>query len=176
MTPEITRFSGEHRFLSNFYDAPTWYDGVLYPTSEHAFQAAKSTNPKARKHILKQPTPGAAKRAGRMVELREDWEDVKNRVMYEVCLAKFLREPLRSRLLDTGDAELIEGNYWHDTYWGVCTCEDCPEGRNELGKILMVVRKDLRNPEYMESILQGEWIKLAGGADGTGEGRPSTHH
>jgi ribA/ribD-fused uncharacterized protein len=172
MASSIASFKGKYRFLSNFYDAPTWYEGVLYPTSEHAFQAAKTLDPEERERIRKLETPGKAKRAGRALKLRDDWEDVKLRVMYEVCLAKFLREPLRSKLLDTGDAELIEGNYWHDTFWGACVCEDCPEGRNELGKTLMVVRKDLRNPKYVESILQGEWIKLTGGSDGVGADRP----
>ena len=86
--------------------------------------------------------PNKAKAKGRNVILRSDWEQIKNKIMYEVCYAKFTQNPeLKEKLLLTGDEELIEGNTWHDTYWGVCN----RRGKNKLGKILMRIREELRN-------------------------------
>lgn len=85
--------------------------------------------------------PNRAKAMGRRVKLRKDWEDVKNRIMYEICLAKFVQnKELRDALLSTKDEELIEGNTWNDTYWGICN----GKGLNMLGKVLMRVRSELR--------------------------------
>ena len=82
-----------------------------------------------------------AKRLGRRVKLRPDWEDIKDEVMYEVVLDKFKRnDNLKEKLLDTANAELIEENWWNDTYWGVCK----GKGKNKLGKILMKVRDELK--------------------------------
>lgn len=135
----IDRFDGtKYRFLSNFFMAPVAYEGILYPSTEHAFQAAKSLDPKVRQRIANLPTPGQAKRAGRQVSIRPDWEQVKYDVMSEIVLEKFLtHSDLRQKLIDTGDEELVEGNTWGDQYWGVCN----GVGLNNLGKILMQVRK-----------------------------------
>ena len=85
--------------------------------------------------------PDQAKRLGRTVQLRGDWESVKEQIMYEICLAKFTQnKDLGRMLVDTGDAELIEGNTWNDKCWGVCD----GEGENKLGKILMRVREEVR--------------------------------
>ena len=67
--------------------------------------------------------------------------------MDEVLIAKFTQNPsLKEQLLDTGDVELIEGNTWHDNYWGNCTCSKCSGiiGRNQLGKTLMNIREEIR--------------------------------
>ena len=95
-------------------------------------------------------SPSDAKKAGRNLKLRSDWEEIKDRVMYDVCRAKFtMNDSLRlaDRLLATGDEELVEGNTWHDNYWGDCHCEKCKDipGRNQLGKTLMKLREKLRN-------------------------------
>ena len=141
----IDRFDGPYAFLSNFFFSPIEYEGITYPTVEHAFQAAKSLNPIERQAIADLPTPGAAKRAGRQVALRKDWEDVKIEVMRE-CLAKKFEHPdLYAKLLETGDEKLVEGNHWHDNFWGVCSCERSQgQGLNHLGKLLMELRSDLR--------------------------------
>ena len=138
---QIDRFDGEYAFLSNFYSAPVELDDeIIYPTSEHAFQAMKTTDLEERLEIAKLSTPGKSKRAGRKVKLRPDWEDIKNAVMETVVRTKFQQNPeLVDKLKDTGDAELIEGNTWNDTYWGVCR----GKGQNHLGQILMKVRADL---------------------------------
>lgn len=136
----IDSFSGEHEFLSNFSPSPVEVDGFWYPTVEHAFQALKSLDESERATIREASTPGRAKRLGRQVALSQDWEEVKVEVMRELLRLKFSRETkLATMLLDTGKAELVEGNHWHDTFWGVCN----GEGQSVLGKLLMSVRDEL---------------------------------
>lgn len=137
----IERFAGPHRFLSNFYPAPLVWEGRSWPTAEHAYQAAKCSRADQARMILEAPSPGAAKRLGRKIELRADWDEVKESVMLSIVRAKLENAHLRRLLIATGDAELIEGNYWGDRFWGVCR----GEGENRLGKILMKVRTEIRS-------------------------------
>jgi ribA/ribD-fused uncharacterized protein len=136
----IDQFKGERAFLSNFWPSPAILDGIAHRTVEHAFQAAKTFNRHERELIAAQPTPGAAKQAGRKVSLRPDWEAVKVQIMEDLVRRKFADPELAHKLLATGDEDLIEGNTWNDRFWGVCR----GQGRNELGKILMPVRAELR--------------------------------
>lgn len=145
----INDFSKDYFFLSNFYNAYLMYEGVIYCSTEAAFQAAKTLDVTERERIARL-SPSDAKKAGRKLELRSDWEEVKDKVMYDVCRAKFTMNSslkLKERLLATGDKELVEGNTWHDNYWGNCTCDKCKDipGRNQLGKTLMRLRDELRN-------------------------------
>lgn len=133
----IDSFHGERRFLSNFYPTLVHYDGLNYPTAEHAYQAAKSTDNHHRLAILGIESPGKVKRYGRGIKLRHDWEFKKVSIMYDIVFSKFyLNHNLALILRDTGKQELVEGNNWGDTFWGVCN----GEGQNWLGKILMNVR------------------------------------
>lgn len=141
----IDRFDGEYFFLSNFYYADVVLDGVEYPTIEHAFQAAKTLDPEERQKLLESGSPGAAKRLGREVKMREDWDSIKFGIMEDLIRQKFTRYPdLRQLLLDTGDAEIIEGNTWGDRLWGM-TLDNSGQyvGQNHLGKFLMKVRAEL---------------------------------
>ncbi len=140
MTQAITSFSGAYRFLSNFWPATIVYEGVKYSTTEHAYQAAKSLDPVIREAISFLPYPSQAKKAGKGIKVRADWEEVKLQVMLDVLRLKFnSSEFLRLRLLATAPQELIEGNTWNDTFWGVCN----GKGQNHLGKLLMQVRDEL---------------------------------
>lgn len=149
--PVIDRFSGPYRFLSNFFPAPIRYpvddpDAPLYRTLEHAFQAAKSLDPDERARVRDVPSPGVAKAMGRRIGgRRPDWGSARLEVMRELLRAKFSQEPLRSRLLETGDAELVEGNVWHDQFWGSCRCarHAGTRGLNLLGRLLMEIRDEL---------------------------------
>jgi ribA/ribD-fused uncharacterized protein len=132
----ISEFQGDCRWLSNFYPAKVTLDGVVYPTVEHAYQAAKTHNWIERKSILLADTPGKAKRLGGRATLREDWHEVKLSVMKGLVQQKFTDPTLRRLLLATGDEELVEGNRWNDTFWGVCN----GTGLNHLGRIIMQVR------------------------------------
>lgn len=136
----IDSFTGEYAFLSNFYDAPVIYNGLKYKNNEAAFQAQKLEHNMDRRQFTDLP-PNEAKRLGRKVLLRDGWDNIRLTEMFGIVLAKFRQNPeLAKKLVDTGDAYLEEGNWWNDKYWGVCN----GEGRNMLGKILMVIRGEFQ--------------------------------
>jgi len=138
----IDSFTGRYRFLSNFWPAEVEFEGITYPSVEHAYQSAKTLDRDERLRIAKLPTPSEAKHAGRALPLRSDWETAKFTVMEECVRYKFAHHPeLRTALLETGDAYLEEGNTWGDRIWGVYQ----DQGENRLGKILMKVRAELRD-------------------------------
>lgn len=137
----IDQFKGEYHFLSNFYIAELVWDGIVWPHSEAAYQAAKTLDRETRLRFTSL-TPGGAKRAGKVIELRSDWEDVKLEVMYEIVRAKFEQNPmLKQKLLDTENAYLEEGNFHKDNIWGACPPGN-RSGKNWLGKILMNLRNE----------------------------------
>jgi len=142
----INRFDGEYAFLSNFAHRPIIIKGKTWVTVEHIFQAAKTLDEDMREQIRLAPTPGKAKQMGRTIQIRSDWEEIKQDVMLKSIRLKFRQYPgLKEHLLSTKDAVLIEGNTWHDNTWGDCHCSKCQkiEGRNLLGQILMQVREEL---------------------------------
>lgn len=146
MKKVIDIFDGEYAFLSNFYECKVIYGGLSYKNSEAAFHAQKTLDLEKRKEFTKL-NPSQAKKLGRKLELRKDWEQVKTQVMYEILIAKFaINKDLKEKLLATGDAELVEGTYWHDNCWGNCYCEKCKniKGENRLGRLLMQLRENLR--------------------------------
>ena len=137
---KISQFRGKYYFLSNFYPATVTYDGLTYQNSEAAFQAQKCVSFSEKEPFTKM-LPDEAKKEGRFVHLRDDWEDVKYSVMEEIVRAKFYQNPdIRERLLKTGDAYLEEGNFWGDRTWGVVN----GNGKNWLGEILMKIREELK--------------------------------
>ena len=136
----IDSFTGKYAFLSNFYASEVRLGGQVALTVEHAFQAAKAVRYADRLKILDAPTPTLSKRYGRRVMLRDDWEDIKLWVMEDLLRQKFRRQDLKRSLLATGDATLIEGNWWGDEFWGVCE----GKGENNLGKLLMTIREDIQ--------------------------------
>lgn len=138
----INNFDKEWAFLSNFYESEIEFEGITYPTNEHFFQAMKTLDLDERRRIANALTPGQAKRMGRRVTLRPDWEEVKEDVMFLGLCLKFADDQLADWLLETGDEELVEGTTWHDNEWGNCTCQKCKNvpGKNKLGKLLMKVR------------------------------------
>lgn len=134
----IDSFRGDFGFLSNFYEASVWVDGLQYRSVEHAYQAAKAEDLSAREVIRNARRPGDAKRLGKAVRLPPDWETRKIEVMRGLLRQKFSNPLLRALLLATGDAELVEGNTWNDRFWGVCR----GSGQNWLGRLLMEVRSE----------------------------------
>jgi hypothetical protein len=112
-----------------------------YASVEHAFVASKTLDPAERARVRAEPDPRRAKRMGRRLVLRPDWERIKLEVMETLVREKFARHPaLAARLLATGPVQLVERNHWRDTFWGVCD----GRGENHLGRILMKVRDELR--------------------------------
>jgi len=158
----IYKFQGEHRFLSNFYLIPDGieYEGILYPTVEHGFQAAKSDNVDVRRAIAQESTPSLAKSAGQKVSLRDDWNKLRIPIMGELLCIKFNKEPFRLMSMNTYPDELIEGNNWGDRFWGVCD----GEGKNWLGELLMEIREQLMKRSYSiadrrKASLSADYIK-----------------
>lgn len=138
----IAEFKGEHRWLSNFWPCTVKYKDVLFPSSEHAYVMAKVEPhlwPAVLDLVLEAKTAGQVKRLGRKLPLRPDWDLVKVQVMRDILESKFSNTGLAAMLLTTGDEELVEGNHWGDTFWGVCD----GVGQNWLGRLLMGIRADL---------------------------------
>lgn len=135
----IEKFSGDCRWLSNFWPVLVELDGLNYPSVEHAYQAAKTLDVEKRKEIQLAVMPSMAKMLGKKLKIRSDWEQIKIDVMYGLLQQKFAVGILRTQLKLTGSQELIEGNHWNDTFWGVCK----GKGENHLGKLLMKVRAQL---------------------------------
>lgn len=135
----INSFSGDYRFLSNFWPCKVVFDGVTYPSVEHAYVAAKTPDPILRMQIASIETAGQVKKFGRKLELRPDWDSVKVGIMRDLIRQKFKDAELAALLVATGDALLVEGNWWGDTFWGVCK----GVGDNWLGRILMEVRSEI---------------------------------
>ncbi len=142
---QIRAFQGYYRFLSNFYPAIVVFEDQGYPTVEHAYQAAKTETHEERKNILNAETPQKAKILGKHVTIRKDWDAIKIQIMESLLEQKFARySDLARRLSKTGRATLIEGNKWHDNFWGSCVCPRCKDhGMNHLGKLLMKIRSGI---------------------------------
>lgn len=138
-TVKIDRFVGDFAFLSNFFPSTVYIDGKRYPTVEHAYQAMKTLDLNSRECIRNAKTPAIAKKLGRSVELRKDWDDIRVQIMYDLLEKKFDNPFLKPMLLATNNAVLIEGNNWNDRFWGVCR----GTGQNKLGELLMKVRTRL---------------------------------
>lgn len=138
----IDRFTKEsgYDFLSNFYMATVRFDGKLYPSVEHAYQASKTLDNISREIIRKAKTPSDAKKLGQGLEIRTDWHDVRIDIMRSLIREKFENPFLRPLLLSTGDAALILNNKWNDKFWGICR----GTGENWLGKILMEERNRIK--------------------------------
>jgi len=155
----INRFIGKYKVFSNFEPAAVRFENLTYPTVEHAYVASKSLDKTFRRDIalMSAKRAGQAKKWGRTIKLRSDWEKVKLGIMEQLLLQKF--EPktkalkistailtIHELLLSTGDQLLVEGNFWHDNYWGNCLCDGCmkTKGENHLGVLLMKVREFYR--------------------------------
>lgn len=141
----INSFRGTYRFLSNFYQYPFEFEGLVYPNAEAAYQAQKCSDveDKIKYTLIKNPV--RAKQMGKREQLPTNWDTVSYDIMNAVLHVKFATPELAELLLATGDAYIEEGNHWHDNTWGRCYCDKCSgkESQNRLGKILMEIRSEL---------------------------------
>lgn len=136
----INEFDGSYRWLSNFWECDVPYNGHTYISSEHAYQAAKTTNEKDRLRIANCRTPGETKRLIRTLDQTPGFHERKLQIMEDIVRSKFTHNAdLAEKLVETEGDTLVEGNSWKDTFWGVC----CGKGENHLGKILMKIREEL---------------------------------
>ena len=136
----INDFRGKNKWLSNFWMEPFTFDGRVWPSSEHAYQAMKTMNREDQEIIRQAATPRETKKLGMKIDLRPRWDDMRAGIMFCIVKAKFEQSPeLRAQLLATEPNELIEGNAWGDTFYGRCK----GKGDNWLGEILMQVREEM---------------------------------
>jgi ribA/ribD-fused uncharacterized protein len=153
ITP-IDAFSGKYRFLSNFYPAVVRVEDMFYTSVEHGYQCAKINDIEIKRMVSEIVRPGDVKVYVHQLLLdqpelkRSDWQDISLPTM-EFFLCQKFQQNLFSKLLeDTGTRELVEGNTWHDNFYGDCRCgnkhgghEDCLQaGENHLGRLLMQIR------------------------------------
>lgn len=136
----IYGFTGEYRFLSNFWFAAVELDGIIYRSTEHAYQAAKTFDIEERTLIQRLSRPADAKKYAQTIKIRDDWGSVRWDIMYDLNCQKYSIPEFGNQLLETGNMYIEETNIWGDTYWGVCR----GNGQNNFGKILMAIREDLR--------------------------------
>lgn len=135
----INDFHGRYLFLSNFYPCRIEWNGLVFPSTEHAYQACKSLDPADWALFTdSRIKPGQAKKIAKRLPLRSDWEQIKISVMEAVLRIKFSDPQLRALLILTYPQELVEGNWWGDRFWGVCD----GVGENNLGKLLMKIRDE----------------------------------
>lgn len=139
----VKEFVGDFKFLSNFFPSTIFVEGKKYATVEHAFQALKTLVEEERTIVRNAKSPGLAKKLGKSVSMRNDWNNIKFDVMRSLIRLKFENPFLREMLLATGDSILEEGNLWKDKTWGIYL----GEGENMLGKILMEERKHIQQEE-----------------------------
>lgn len=139
----VGTFSAGNRFLSNFYYCPILWGGTVYPSAEHLYQARKTSDPQWQERIASAVTPRSAKELGQQAPLINGWDYLKVAVMEDVVREKFRQNStLNDQLIATGEQVLIEGNSWHDQFWGDCWCPQHRriDGKNALGIVLMRVR------------------------------------
>lgn len=161
----IDVFRERNAFLSNMYVTPVVYQGVTYPSAENAYQAMKCSDPADYQKFIN-ISPSEAKKLGKKITLRRDWEEVKYRFMRSIVDTKFEHPTLRKALEETTYETLIEGNWWHDNYWGACKCDKCRNKQkfNYLGELLMRTRAlTSKHPIYMYTIYQGDIVRRSDG-------------
>ncbi len=147
----IKEFQGEYRWLSNFAPVKIILDGLDYPSVEHAYMSAKNDSEYWKMFCSDNDnTAGKVKKESKTIIVKENWDDIKLSVMEKCLKQKFNQEPYKTKLIETGDEYLQEGNNWNDKFWGVCFKTDI--GENNLGKLIMRIRYSF-NPTIIKDIL-----------------------
>jgi ribA/ribD-fused uncharacterized protein len=152
-------FRGIYYFLSNFSPCKVEHQGIIYPSVEHFYVAMKCNNDQMidgifytvgdfRENVAKLKEAAFAKKLGKRIRLRKDWNEKKFQFMEYGLREKFKDPDLKDRLVGTGNIEIIETNLWHDVEWGQCSCDKCKnKGKNLLGKLLMKLRSEFNGTQ-----------------------------
>jgi ribA/ribD-fused uncharacterized protein len=141
----INSFRGYHAWLSNMYDCEIEFMGHKFKSVENAYMFAKRPHDSEWLNKCLSLSPGDVKKASKLIIVREDWESVKLSVMYELLKQKFTQEPFKTDLLNTRGENIVEGNRWNDTFWGVDIKSNPNMGENWLGRLIMDIRTKLKN-------------------------------
>lgn len=151
--------------FSNLYPRPIEFEGRVYPTSEHAYQAGKASKPVVREWILSAPTPSLAAMAAHGLyvwDVVPNWAQIKFDRMRAVLRAKFEQHAdLKDLLLSTGDARLVEAgtvNNAVNRLWG----EVDGKGENTLGIMLMELRSEYARPKAKRTPRSGAGSETTG--------------
>ena len=145
----IKSFRDEYFFLSNMYECTIEWQGLVYPSVENAYQASKCAVESEKIHFT-QVNPHESKKMGKSVIMIQNFDDIKYELMRDLLDIKFKNPDLLARLLSTAPESIIEGNWWHDNYWGVCQCSRCKDKihQNKLGELLQ--RKRNLSAQYSD--------------------------
>jgi len=138
----IKEFKNEYRWLSNFARCGVELDGQMYKSVEHAYQSAKSDDPEWKEFCTVEINPAEVRKQSRNIQIRKDWDNIKEDIMLKCLKEKYDQEPYKQLLLDTKNEQIQEGNWWGDKYWGVDL--KTGEGQNRLGKMIMQIRQEIR--------------------------------
>lgn len=138
----IKSFRGEYGWLSNMSSCKIEYAGHTFNSVENAYMYAKNPYDKEWIKFCLENPPNIVKKESKKLKIREDWHQVKKEIMYKLLVKKFTQEPFKSKLLTTGDCNIMEGNFWNDTFWGFCL--KTLEGENHLGRFIMYIRLELK--------------------------------
>lgn len=135
----INSYTKIYRFLTNYWPCKVMLDGVEYPAVEHAFHAAKTTDPEDREFLLG-VTAKRANEVSKEIPLPPGWDETRLKVMWNLSLQKYSskNQELLDNLLGTGDEEILIGNIWHEKFWGYDFIRK--QGENILGKMLVKIR------------------------------------
>lgn len=136
----ISHFRKEYGWLSNMHACQIEYEGHVFKSVENAYMWAKNTDNDVWLSICLNKEPNVVKKLSKGIVMREDWNDVKLKIMYELLLLKFKQEPFKTKLKETGLENIQEGNFWNDRFWGVCLKSNPNEGENHLGRLIMHIR------------------------------------
>lgn len=140
----IGAFQENYRWLSNFAPCKIWMIDREYPSVEHAYMSAKSHDSKWKDFCADANNPaGLVKREGKKIKIRDNWEDIKMDTMRSCLEQKFKQEPYKTKLIETGDQNIQEGNYWSDRFWGIDLKVNPNVGENRLGRMIMEIRDTL---------------------------------
>lgn len=136
----INSFRGQYNWLSNMYKCQVLYNGSIFESVENAYMYAKNTEDNNWLNFCLKNPPNVCKKESKNIIIRKDWEDIKLEIMYQLLIQKFTQEPFRTKLLNTGNENIQEGNYWNDTFWGVDLKQNPNVGENNLGRLIMYIR------------------------------------
>lgn len=136
----ISSFRGEYAWLSNMASCEVEYLGYKFPSVENAYMYAKHPDEGCWLDFCQTKPPNICKKESKLIKIREDWEEVKKKVMYSLLRQKFSKEPFKTKLKNTGSENIVEGNFWNDKFWGVCLKSNPNEGENFLGRFIMHIR------------------------------------
>jgi ribA/ribD-fused uncharacterized protein len=139
----INEFREEYRWLSNFYPCDIELDGIKFKSVENAYMSAKSDNPEWKEYCRTELAKDV-KEKSKEIELIENWDEIKVKVMKKCLIQKFNQFPLKQKLLATENQNIVEGTMWHDTFWGVDLKVDPNYGENMLGRLIMSIRSKLK--------------------------------